>query len=58
MHHEPIAEERADASLGAIEELVGDDDVQRWDLFLEAANGDGRRRVWLERLRGARATYP
>jgi hypothetical protein len=39
---EPVAEERADAPLGAVEELVGDDQVQRHVLFLQAADGAGR----------------
>ena len=35
---EPVAEERADAPLGAIEELIGNDDVERPVLLLQAAD--------------------
>ena len=39
------AEERADAALGPIEELIGNDDVERLVLFLQAADGAGREDV-------------
>ena len=43
MRHQPAAEKGADASPGAVEELVWHHDVQRLVLLLEAANGARRK---------------
>jgi hypothetical protein len=42
---QPPAEERARPSLGAIEELIGNDDVERCVFLLQAADGAGRQDV-------------
>ena len=42
MRDEAAAEERADAPLRPIEELIGDDDVERLVLLLQAADGARR----------------
>ena len=42
MRDEPAPEERADAALGTVEELIGNDDVERLHLGAEAADRAGR----------------
>src|SRR5688572_21982669 len=43
--HETAAEEGADTPAGAVDELIGDDDVERLVFLLEAADGAGREDV-------------
>ncbi len=42
VHDDALAEERAGPRLGAVEELIGNYDVERLELFAQAADGAGR----------------
>ena len=45
VRHEAAAEERADAALRPVEELIGNDDVERLVFFFQAPDGARREKV-------------